>query len=149
MSTRGLLTVAATAAATVAFTQSAQAAIVVGDNIAGAKPGMTLSQLKKAWGKPSDVARSGGRLVTADWARSKLYAMFSFSTHTAHGVSTQSPKQVTAEGIHVGSTAAAVQAAYPTASCDARSCFLNVDGGISTGFNFTRGKVDSIALIGP
>jgi hypothetical protein len=95
------------------------------------------------------VSRSGGKLVTAEWARSKLYASFNFSSPTTRTVSTQSPKQVTAEGIHVGSTAASVQAAYPQASCDKRSCFINVAGGISTSFNFTRGKVDSIALVGP
>jgi hypothetical protein len=149
MKIRGLLSAAVCGAAALAVVPAADAAIVVGDNIAGARPGMSLAQLKQAWGKPSDVNRSGGKLVTAEWARSKLYATFSFSTPTAHGVSTQSPKQVTAEGIHVGSPAAAVQAAYPTADCTARSCFLFVDGGVSTSFNFTRGRVDSIALVGP
>jgi hypothetical protein len=146
---RGLLGAAVLSAAALAYVPAAGAAIVVGDNIAGGKPGMSLAQLKKVWGKPSDTGRSSGHLITADWERSKLYALFSISTPTAHSVSTQSPKQVTAEGIHVGSTAAATQAAYPTADCTARSCFLFVDGGVSTSFNFTRGKVDSIAMVGP
>jgi len=149
MSNRALLSAAAVAATLGAFAPSATAAITVGDNIAGAKPGMSFAQVKKTWGKPSDVNRSGGKLVDALWGKRKLEAMFSYGKTTVHTVSTHSPKQVTAEGVHVGSTAAAVQAAYPTADCTARSCFLFVEDGISTGFNFTHGKVDSIALVGP
>jgi hypothetical protein len=144
-----IATLTALGAATLAVAPAAQAKIVVGQSIAGMAPGMTLKQLKKAAGKPTRVNRSGGRIVTVDWDRRKLYAAFNFSTPTARTVSTQSRKQKTAEGIHAGSTAAAVRQAYPTADCDARTCFLFVDGGISTGFNFTKGRVDSIALVGP
>jgi hypothetical protein len=152
MSTRRSLTTLATVAAfaaALAATPAAHAKIVVGQSISGVKPGMTFGQLKKLLGKPSDVIRSGGKFVTADWEKRKLYASFNLTAQTTRAVSTRSRKQVTAEGIRVGSTAAAVQQAYPAAACDARTCFLNVPDGISTGFNFTRGKVDSIALVGP
>jgi hypothetical protein len=151
MTARRSLTVlaAGSVAAALALPSVAGANIAVGQSIAGMKPQMTFAQLKKLNGKPSYVTRSGKKVVTANWDGRKLYASFRLSDGLAATVSTQSSRQKTAEGIHVGSTAAAVHAAYPQASCDSRTCFISVADGVSTGFNFTRGRVDSIALVAP
>jgi hypothetical protein len=152
MSLRRSLTVIAAgsvAAGALALPATAGAKIVVGQSIAGMRPQMTFAQLKKLNGKPSYVTRAGSKITTANWDGRKLYASFRLSDQLAATVSTQSPKQRTEKGIHVGATAAATKAAYPEATCDARTCFINVVDGVSTGFNFTHGKVDSIALVAP
>jgi hypothetical protein len=144
-----LLAAGSLAAGALALPAAAGANIVVGQSIAGMKPQMSFTQLKRLLGKPSYVTHAGKKVVTADWEGRKLYASFRLADGLAATVSTQSPRQRTAEGIHVGSKAAAVRAAYPQASCDSRTCFINVSDGVSTGFNFTRGRVDSIALVAP
>jgi len=90
---------------------SASASIVIGQSIGGVKLGDTPAQVKQALGKPSSSSATGLFYPSGVGLRVTLK-----SGHV-DGVLSVSKKQKSTKGITIGSSLAALKAAYPRASC--------------------------------
>jgi hypothetical protein len=106
----GLLAVILSIAAA-ATAPAASATVVIGQSIAGVKLGATKAQVKKVLGKPSKTDPSDF------FYPSSVGLRVHFTHGKVDGVLSISKKQRTSKGITIGSSSAAVKAAYPQAKC--------------------------------
>jgi hypothetical protein len=108
--------------AALAWAGSAAALIVPQQSIAGVGFGMTRADVKAKKGEPDRIKHGSNDFgVYTQFiyksASGKLTATFQGNAKLT-AVDTNRPTQKTAEGIHVGSTEAALHAAYPTIHCE-------------------------------
>ncbi len=90
---------------------TAQATVVIGQSIAGVKLGDSKAQVRKTLGKPSRTDPSDFFYPTSVGLR------VHFKGGRVDGILSTSKKQKTSKGITIGSSSAAVKAAYPSAKC--------------------------------
>jgi hypothetical protein len=109
---RLLCTFAAAGLFTVTLAGSASASIVIGRSIAGVKLGDSKAQVKRALGVPLPSSSSTDLLYP-----SSVGLRITLKRSHVEGMLSISKKQKTDKGITIGSSRAALKAAYPQASC--------------------------------
>lgn len=139
------------AVAAAAIPATAQAKIVPGKSVAGVPLGASASAVKAKLGDPE----RGSTALNYRYVRTRGFGMYLIAGKVFEIRVVKRP-QATAKGIRVGSTIAAVRAAYPSANCtpavvgrDAFDCSLRgrfAGRGTETVFSTVSGRVTSIAI---
>ena len=124
---------------------AAEAVIVPGEGIAGAKLGMTQGEVEAVLGKPEYTIRNGSALYWA-WGRPPREFRVQFSPGKVYGFYLTRRDQKTKEGVGVGSSRRAVDR-LPGSRCTKYSCEIeNRKLGSYTNFSLDRGKVVGITI---
>lgn len=132
--------------------------ITVGTGMAGVNLGTTQAAAKKLWGAPVSCRNLGAEGTSCEYEQfstgDTANVTYSKAADTAVTIETDVSSWETAAGIHVGSTAAELEAAYGsqlnTTACGGAEwpCILGTDNGqsVDTVFQLISGEVSSIKI---